>query len=65
MLEDLGVEGFAGTPFRKRSAAAVETSSWFPGPPYIVPDIYTDFREALGRVHVSERVVDEGEGDEC
>ncbi len=53
MLEDLGVEGFVGTPFHKRSAAAVETSSWFPWPPYIVPDIYTDFREELAAMRTA------------
>ena len=53
MLEDLGVEGFVGTPFHRRSAAAVETSSWFPWPPYIVPDIYTDFREELAAMRTA------------
>ena len=53
MLEDLGVEGFVGTPFHKRSAAAVETSSWFPWPPYIVPDIYTDFNQELAAMRTA------------
>ncbi len=53
MLEDLGVEGFVGTPFHRRSAAAVETSSWFPWPPYIVPDVYTDFGEELSAMRTA------------
>lgn len=53
MLEDLGVEGFVGTPFHKRTAAAVETASWYPWPPYIVPDIYTDFREELAAMRTA------------
>ncbi len=53
MLEDLGVEGFVGTPFHSRSSAAVETSSWFPWPPYIVPDVYTDFNEELAAMRTA------------
>ena len=53
MLEDLGFEGFVGTPFHSRTAAEVQTGAWFPWPPYITPDIYTDFREELAAMRTA------------
>jgi aminomethyltransferase len=40
-------EGFIGTPFHSRTAAATETPLWYSWGPYVVPDIYTDFEEEL------------------
>ena len=53
MLEDLGVEGFVGTPFHKRTAPAVETTCWYVWTPYAVPDIYTDFRDELAAMRTA------------
>jgi aminomethyltransferase len=56
MLEDLGFDGFIGTPFHSRSATMMETSSWFVWPPYIVPDIYTDFNEELAAMRTTATI---------
>ncbi len=47
MLVDSDNRGFIGTPFHLRAEAANQTPFWYSWGPYVVADIYTDFRQDL------------------